>query len=179
MFVEDFSYLKDPDTWYIPKESESMSKIYIYLAGPITGCTDGEANDWRATVSAVLGEINPSFVGVSPLRCEPIKGERYEPEYEDNQFGTPQVIAAKNKMDVRRCDITLAYIAEEQPASVGTLQEIGWACGMDKPVILVTDNEYVRNNAVIQATVPWRFPASPDGMEKAIQVIAGLYEVYA
>lgn len=156
-----------------------MNKVYIYLAGPITGCTNGEANDWRNDLTTLLSTSCPGVVGVSPLRCEPITGERYAPEYKDNRFGTPQVIGAKNKMDVRRCDLTLAYIAPEHPASVGTLQEIGWAAGMDKPIILVTDNDYVRNNAVIQATVPWRFQENPDGFKSALEVITGLYEVYA
>lgn len=156
-----------------------MSKIFVYLAGPITGCTDGEANDWRTWASINLSRSGCSIVGVSPLRCEPIVGDRYAPEYDDNQFGTPQVIAAKNQEDVRRCDVTLAYLPATQPASVGTLQEIGWAAGLGKPIILVTDNEYVRNNAVIKATVPWRFPETDDGFTKAVEVIEGVFRVYA
>jgi nucleoside 2-deoxyribosyltransferase len=150
--------------------------IYIYLAGPITGCTDGEANDWRSTLSADLESMG--FVGVSPLRCEPIVGDIYQPEYDDNQFGHPQVIAAKNKEDVRRCDLTFAYLPSEHPASVGTLQEIGWAAGMDKPIILLTDNDYVRENAVIKATVPWRFTEAEGGWAKSLEVIEGIFGVY-
>ncbi len=150
--------------------------IYIYLAGPITGCTDGEANDWRSKMEADLESMG--FVGVSPLRCEPIVGDVYQPEYDDNQFGHPQVIAAKNKEDVRRCDLTFAYLPAEHPASVGTLQEIGWAAGMDKPIILLTDNDYVRNNAVIKATVPWRFTEAEGGWTKALEVIEGIFGVY-
>lgn len=156
-----------------------MSKIYVYLAGPITGCTNGEANDWRLHMSIRLGQCSDQqIVGVSPLRCEPIVGDIYAPEYDDNQFGHPQVIAAKNKEDVRRCDITFAYMPAENPASVGTLQEIGWAAGLAKPIILVTDNGYVRDNAVIKATVPWRFKQSDDGFTKAIEVIGGIFNVY-
>lgn len=150
--------------------------IYIYLAGPITGCTDGEANDWRSKMEADLESMG--FVGVSPLRCEPIVGNVYQPEYDDNQFGHPQVIAAKNKEDVRRCDLTFAYLPAEHPASVGTLQEIGWAAGMDKPIILLTDNDYVRNNAVIKATVPWRFTEAEGGWCKSLEVIEGIFGVY-
>jgi nucleoside 2-deoxyribosyltransferase len=163
-----------------------MSNIHVYLAGPITGCTNEAANDWRRVMTSRLlmsasdqDDGTSHIVGVSPLRCEPIIGELYEPEYDDNQFGNPQVIAAKNKEDVRRCDITFAYLPPNNPASVGTLQEIGWASGMGKPIILVTDNEYVRQNAVIQATVPWRFRESgEDGFGKAVEVIAGIFGVY-
>lgn len=155
--------------------------IFVYLAGPITGCTDGEANDWRTSMALKLrGEwrADPSIIGVSPLRCEPIVGDRYAPEYDDNQFGHPQVIAAKNREDVRRCDVTFAYLPGANPPSVGTLQEIGWAAGMGKPVILVTDNDYVRNNAVIKATVPWRFTEAEDGFRKSVEVIKGIFSVY-
>ena len=159
--------------------------IYVYLAGPISGCNVGEANDWREEMIDLLEAApkdmlwNHGFKGVSPLRCEPIVGERYAPEYDDNKFGHPQVIAAKNKEDVRRCDVTFAYFPAEQPASVGTLQEIGWASGLGKPIILVTDNDYVRENAVIKATVPWRFTEAEGGFEKAVEVIEGIFGVYS
>lgn len=152
--------------------------VYIYLAGPITGCNDEGANSWRDDFATRLFQTHPHFVGVSPLRCEPIIGDIYKPQYDDNQFGTPEVIGAKNKMDVARCDLTMAYLPADNPPSIGTLQEIGWAAGMGKPIILVTDNGYVRNNAVIKATVPWRFPERPHGFQKALEVIEGLYLVY-
>ena len=155
--------------------------INIYLAGPITGCNDKEANDWRESMIIALDVIE--IQGVSPLRCEPILGERYDASQEvDNKFGTPQVIAAKNKLDVARCDLTLAfqpYKVGSYP-SIGTQQEIGWAVGMGKPVILVTDDVYVRNNAVIRATVPWRFKYdNGQGFRDAVDVIDGLFAVYA
>ena len=153
--------------------------IYVYMAGPITGCTSGEANDWREALELALPQ---GIVGVSPLRCEPIIGERYEPTYDDNLFGNPQVIGAKNKEDVRRCDITVAYqpySGVDSLISVGTQQEIGWAVGMGKPVILITDNAYVLQNAVIEATVPWRFTEKEGGFQKAVEVIGGLFNVYA
>jgi nucleoside 2-deoxyribosyltransferase len=167
-----------------------LSNIHVYLAGPITGCTNSEANDWRAVFSDQLRRASrpilhrvdfdgSELIGVSPLRCEPIVGDIYAPEYDDNQFGNPQVIAAKNKEDVRRCDVTFAYLPATNPASVGTLQEIGWAAGMGKPIILVTDNDHVRENAVIKATVPWRFRESgEDGFGKSVEVIAGIFGVY-
>lgn len=155
-----------------------MSNIYIYLAGPISGCTYGEANDWRDEVSRDLRDVAAHIRGVSPLRCEPLHGERYKPEYADARFGTPSAIAAKNKEDVRRCDAVLAYLPADEPASVGTLQEIGWAAGLGKPIVLVTDNGRVRNNPVIKATVPWRFLETPCGFQEAIDTLTGIFGVY-
>jgi hypothetical protein len=49
---------------------------------------------------------------------------------------------------------------------------------MGKPVILITDNAYVLQNAVIVATVPWRFTEEEGGFQKAVEVIEGIFSVY-
>src|SRR5258706_8501454 len=73
---------------------------FVYLAGPISGCTGPEAHDWRVNVS---GQLARHFIkGVSPLRCEPLRGERYSLTYEDPRFGTARAIASKNFMDVQK-----------------------------------------------------------------------------
>ena len=59
-----------------------MSKIYIYLAGPITGQDGSGAVDWRNMLDAHLHDMNPNFIGVSPLRCEaPDDDGNYPTEY--------------------------------------------------------------------------------------------------
>ena len=45
-------------------------KKYIYLAGPIAGLTEEEATEWRAEVRENLPQ---GIIGISPLRCEPLK----------------------------------------------------------------------------------------------------------
>ena len=45
-------------------------KKYIYLAGPIAGLTEVEATEWRGWVRERLPY---GIVGISPLRCEPLK----------------------------------------------------------------------------------------------------------
>lgn len=82
-----------------------MSKPVLYLAGPIWGCTEAQAKDWRAEVSEALPFMNC----ISPLRCEPLVGERYDISYTDPCFGMPKSIIAKNFLDVQRCDMVLAF----------------------------------------------------------------------
>ena len=53
-----------------------MTKKYIYLAGPIAQCTQGEANDWRDYLSE---QFHSNIIGISPLRCETMHGETYGP----------------------------------------------------------------------------------------------------
>ena len=85
-----------------------MSKPKIYLAGPIFGATGAEANDWRRDMTARLAPHG--IIGISPLRCEPMVGARYDLHYADPCFGTPEAILAKNFLDLRACDLTLAYL---------------------------------------------------------------------
>jgi len=158
-----------------------MSKIFIYLAGPISGQTTENANDWRDEFTAKLRERNPNFIGVSPLRCEPPgKDGIYSPSYPDERFGTPKVIACKNRMDVRLCHATLAYLPDDK--SLGTISEVNWANEDEKPTIIVTGSARVRDNPVIQRT-PWIFHYDHDlltyhAFDQALDVIEGLFEVY-
>lgn len=85
-----------------------MHKPRIYLAGPIFGATSDEANNWRNDMIARLAPHG--IIGISPLRCEPIVGDRYDLQYADPCFGTPAAILAKNFLDLRACDLTLAYL---------------------------------------------------------------------
>lgn len=85
-----------------------MNRPLIYLAGPIFGATGAEANDWRNDMTA---RLKPHGIGcISPLRCEPMIGERYDVAYQDPCFGTPAAIVAKNFLDLRACDLTLVYL---------------------------------------------------------------------
>lgn len=147
----------------------------VYLAGPIAGCNRGEANDWRAWVSS---KLRPHGIrGISPLRCEPLVGERYGLGGNDPMFGTARAIASKNMMDVQMCDATLAYLPHQasRPVSLGTVLEIGWASILRKPVILVTDDPYAAAHPVVNACAGWLL----GDMEQAVELLVGLLGDYA
>lgn len=99
----------------------------IYLAGPIFGTTGAEANDWRRDMTARLAPHG--IVGISPLRCEPMVGDRYDLHYQDPCFGTPGAILAKNFLDLRACHLTLAYLPKppevaEMDAIIGRMENL-------------------------------------------------------
>lgn len=144
-----------------------FSPRFVYLAGPILGCNIGEANDWRKYVAAQL--LPHNIVGISPLRCEPLIGERYSTDYPDPCFGTPRAISAKNKFDVQTSDLTFALLPKPiapRPQSYGTLGEIFWADMFDKRVILVTDDPFVMVHPVIDSAVDWKFCTAEPGSLK-------------
>lgn len=154
----------------------------VYLAGPITGCTWEEANDWRTTVIHNLGHAN--IKGISPLRCEPLVGSRYAMGYEDPKFGTSRSIAAKNFFDVQACDMLLAYMPltrredgttaglPQQQHSKGTLCELAWGFALRKPTILVTDDLNLAQHPVVNACAGWLLDNLEDGIEVCIGILA-------
>ncbi len=151
-----------------------MSNLFIYLAGPIAGCTKGEANDWR---KAVKKEFVQGIVGVSPLRCETLIGRKYKLGFDDPRFGTSKAIAGKNWFDLGMCDMVLAYLPKElndKRPSWGTAFEIGAAIEARKPIILVTDDKKLFDHPIAKARIDWIFP----DFEPAIETINGLLEVY-
>jgi nucleoside 2-deoxyribosyltransferase len=151
-------------------------KRTVYLAGPITGHTYGAANNWRNDVIAELGAYN--IRGISPLRCEPIVGEHYQPQYTDPRFGTPRAIASKNLFDVQQCDMTLAYMPAElnqERISLGTISELAWARALDKPTILVSDDDRITGNPVVQSNAGWIVTTLDEGLD----IVTGILSEYA
>jgi nucleoside 2-deoxyribosyltransferase len=147
----------------------------VYLAGPITGRTIGEANDWRTPVIAELANFR--IRGISPLRCEPPRGDRYTIANADPQFGTARAIGSKNMMDVRMCDLTLAYLPKAMSApwpSLGTISELAWAKAFNKPTILVSDDARICEHPVIDSNSGWIL----DTLDQAIEVIVGIFKDY-
>lgn len=158
-----------------------MTKRYVYLAGPIAGCTEGEAKDWRDYVCADLS--GSGIVGISPLRCEPPQkdglgyADPLKLEGIDPMFGTARAISSKNIMDVQVCDLVLAFlprVMNEKRPSYGTVVEMAWAKWADKPVILVTDDPYVAKHPVINVCAGWVLGS----LDEALKVIHGLFDDY-
>ena len=148
-------------------------KRTVYLAGPIAGCTEGEAKDWRAKVNAKLADHN--IMGISPLRCEPATDGRYDistVQGGDKRFGTAQAIGSKNEFDARTCDMILVYLPSK---SVGTIIELGWGKALNKPVIVVTTDPYLSQHPVIQHCSSW----SLCNLDDAVDVIIGVLGDFA
>jgi len=147
----------------------------VYLAGSIAGCDKGEANAWRSDIRVKLAAFD--IAGISPLRCEPLIGERYGVEHEDPRFGTARAIASKNFFDVQTCDMTLCYMPRdlnERRLSVGTLIELAWAHALRKPTILVSDYPFLLSHPVVQANASWILPT----LDSAVEVITGILGDY-
>ena len=85
----------------------------LYLAGPINGCTDEEANDWRQMVKEKLAG---DYEFLDPMRRD-YRGRELEP-------GIAQEIVDGDMRDIADCDIVLAVSPKP---SVGTSMEVFYA----------------------------------------------------
>lgn len=93
----------------------------VYLCGPINGCTDEEANDWRSAAKRSLrAECFDPMV-------RDYRGRELEP-------GIADEIVNNDKADIKACDTILVYY--EKP-SVGTSMEVLFAHERGKWIIVV------------------------------------------
>jgi hypothetical protein len=108
---------------------EATMNPTLYLCGPINGCTDHEAKDWREGVkSAWAGSC------IDPMKRD----------YRGKELESFREIVELDKIDVARCDVVL--VNYDKP-SVGTSMEILFAWQIGKMVVTVA-----RSDAVIS---PW------------------------
>lgn len=101
----------------------------LYLCGPINGCSDTEANDWRELVIGLWGGrcINPM-----------------DRDYRGREAAAFREIVELDKADIDAAD---ALLVNHDRPSVGTSMEILYAWERGKPVFVVS-----RPDAVIS---PW------------------------
>jgi nucleoside 2-deoxyribosyltransferase len=156
-----------------------MKKI-VYLAGPIAGLNEEEGTGWRKDVASRLSDASyGDIVGISPLRCEPVKsGMNYDdPGAVEKLWSDPRSINAKNWLDTKSSDLVLAYLPKvynDRRPSIGTLIEIGWTIGLNKPLIVVSDDNQLLEHPLIKCNAAWRL----NELDDAVEVIIGLFGEY-
>ena len=94
----------------------------IYIAGPINGCTDEQANGWRSQVKAIHSDV------LDPMARD----------YRGNEAESVSQIVEGDKADIDACDAVLVYF--ERP-SVGTSMEVLYAWERNKPVFVVNKSD--------------------------------------
>jgi nucleoside 2-deoxyribosyltransferase len=97
----------------------------VYLCGPINGCADEEAKDWREYSKAHL------------------KADAYDPmvrDYRGRELepGIAREIVKNDKLDINECDALLVFY--EKP-SVGTSMEVLYAHQLGKEIVVVNKSD--------------------------------------
>jgi nucleoside 2-deoxyribosyltransferase len=144
----------------------------VYLAGPITGLTYGNATEWRKLVKDAM----PSHIStLSPMRgkqrLELLKDEQIKMSYEDNPLTSEKGINTRDYYDVMRCDALFVNLLGAQKVSIGTVMEIAWARTTQKPVILVMEKGNVHDHAMLRYACGFIVSTLEEGIEVLKTVI--------
>lgn len=148
----------------------TSSEYRVYLAGPITGMTLDQSEDWRTYVRK---KLPPNVVGLSPLRGkEHLKRQGAIKDcYEDNPLTSAKGITTRDRWDATRCDCLFVNFLEATVVSIGTVMEVAWADAARKPIVVAMKEGNVHWHAMIRQSAGFIVPSLDDG----INVIATLF----
>lgn len=144
----------------------------VYLAGHISGLSYEESrNGWRQEFAQLLPEHIHPF---SPMRGKDfLKGLNRMPEAGFDSFilATPSAIVTRDRNDVFTCDAMVACFTQGGTPSLGTAIEFGWANAMNKPIIMIADEDDLhREHAMLREMAGY----ITDSLEEASMVVAQL-----
>lgn len=148
----------------------------VYLAGPITGLTYGQSNDWRLYAIQKLAALG--IKGVSPLRAKEyleslgtLSGHGAEYSHL-GLFSTPQAVLARDHGDVTNTDGTIVNLLGAKTVSVGTVAEIAWAWDHRKRLVVAIEPEGNPHNHmfITEMIRPFRV----DSLDGAIEVMRAI-----
>jgi len=119
-----------------------MSKS-IYLAGPITGLTFDDADEWRIQARTELAKHG--IDGLSPLRGKSylrMLGELSPECVKEGSAGilsTPRAIMTRDFYDATTCDVLLVNLLGATHISTGTVMELAWAYQKRTPTVVIME----------------------------------------
>jgi nucleoside 2-deoxyribosyltransferase len=111
----------------------------VYLAGPITGLSFGEATDWREYAIQQLSAAG--IDAFSPLRAKTyLKQEsNLADQYSFNPLSTAHGIVTRDLFDAMGRDLLLVNFLGATKVSIGTVMEIAWADACRKPIVIAME----------------------------------------
>lgn len=150
----------------------------VYLAGPITGLTYDDGQDWRVYASAHLRKSGIS--GLSPLRGKeylralnaPISGTGEEYAHM-GVLSTPRGVMTRDRYDATRCDVLLVNLLGAKKVSIGTVMEIAWADLKRIPIVVAMEPEgNPHEHMMISEAIGYRVPSLDDALH-VVRAILG------
>ena len=119
----------------------------VYLCGPINGCTDTEATEWREEVKKFY-----------PKSIDPMVRD-----YRGKEAGSYREIVDLDKRDVRGCDCLLVNYVKP---SVGTSMEVFYAWTIGKPIIILCASD-----AIISPWLRYHSTCFAHSLDEAVNAI--------
>lgn len=147
----------------------------VYLAGPISGLSYGEATDWRQAVKAQLAlhgieGLNPMrgkeyLADVVKLGCDMDKHATY------GALSTNRGIITRDRWDAQRSDVLLVNFIAATSVSIGTVMEIAWADSVRHPIVVAMEPGNVHEHGMIKEATGFRFTTLDDAVQAVIAIL--------
>ena len=145
----------------------------MYLAGPISGLTYEQGQDWRKYVDLSL----PQIITYSPLRyIKPFVGNGIIVDDRDISCIYPlrsdKGLTARDRFDCTKVDLVFANFLGATECSPGTPIEFGWADANRIPILMViepTGNPY--DHAMIRDIASWRVSNIDEGIKLCRRIL--------
>ena len=139
----------------------------IYLAGPISGLTYDDAQEWRDVARKAL---LPEIEAFSPLRNKQYLRDVgvLQQSYAISPMSTDRGIMTRDHFDCMTSDLILCYLKGATQLSAGTIMEIGWAFAYRKPLVVVIEpNGNPHDHPMIREAIGYRV----EELDHAIHVV--------
>jgi len=154
-----------------------MSKK-VYLAGPISGLTYDQGQDWRDYATSLLAARG--IEAFSPLRAKGYLRSKgiIEQGYEDTPLSTDHGITTRDRWDVQTADAVLFNLRDAERVSIGTMIEYGWADAYRHPIITIIEPKgNVHDHPMLRDITGFRVPTLLDGIEILDRILNSKNEI--
>lgn len=137
----------------------------VYLAGPMSGLTPGDATDWRRWVSWELAK--DKIKTLSPMRdtdlmdpAAPIRPHGY-----DGFLIGDRAALCRDLLDIKRADVIVVNFLDAKRPSLGTAWEIGAARMADKPIVVCCEAGNIHEHALLKESAGYLVVRLEDAVE--------------
>lgn len=148
-----------------------MNNKKIYLAGPITGKSWGQSENWRDRFKQALKDTAPHIQGFSPLREKGfLQGETSIKDSYDTMFSSQKAIMSRDFFDCQTADAIVANFTGSTTVSIGTVMECAWAYQRRIPLIIISemqDGKIVNNHShsMLREAANWWVGSEDEALE--------------
>lgn len=142
-----------------------MSKLSVYLAGPISITTYRQATSWYDLAREM---IDPVITLYRPMRgkefLERMADQKIGHRAHEHVLATRQAILARDHDDIKRCDVVLMNLLNaNEEKSIGCMMEAGFAHAYRKILVLVAQEGNVHaGHVMLEAAASYRTTNLPE-----------------
>lgn len=145
-------------------------KQLVYLAGPISGLTYDDGQNWR---DHFIEELSPDILCASPLRAKSyLKSEGVLEQSYQQPLSSDKGVMTRDHFDCYRSDLILCNFLGASRISIGSVMECAWAHAYRKPLVLMMEKNNVHNHPMIRESAGFIV----EDMEEAAEIIRAILQ---